>query len=925
MTTRTTKVRLSAEIQSYVDGMQQAAKATRETGTEAEKLGQQQEAIQRLGVASMAMGAAAAAGATLAVAKWADFDQAMSAVQAATMESEENMQRLSDAALEAGARTVFSAEESANAIEELAKAGVSTADILNGALDGALDLAAAGGLGVAEAAGIAATALKTFKLEGSDMAHVADLLAAGAGKAMGDVTDLSMALNQSAMVANASGLSIEETTGALAAFASQGLLGSDAGTSFKSMLQSLTPTSGAAAETMKQLGISAYDSSGNFIGLAAFAGQLEGALKNLTVEQQQAALKTIFGSDAIRAATVLYSEGEQGIRGWIDAVDDQGYAAEQAAARLDNLKGDIEALGGALDTAFIKTGSGANDALRAMVQWATEAVDAYNDLPAPLQSAALAVGILAAAAGLAGGGLLLLIPKVYELKIALDTFGVSTVAATTALKTVGTFLTGPWGIALGAASLAMYAFSQAVEYNTYTQDELRGALKQTTDASEALKASFEQGAVSTWFYGDLKEEIEDLPAILDKVRGAGDGFWRWFSTTPTDKTILDTIAQSGAALADMAENDLPTAQREFREFVDSFNLDDDQVAQLLLEMPEFRAHLVGVAEDLGLAADDATLLELALGGINPVAEDNAKRLEQLQGVARDTSEEISTLADEIKGFGSAQFDVERATLSFAEAVNDLQAKIAESGGSLDVWTEAGQDTNRAMLDVAKSTNEYAGALALTGGTTEEIQGVLEAGRQTIINTRIALGESEEAARAYADELIATPEVVASRMELDTSAAASALHAWLASIPSVVQIGVGTYWMSASDEARAATRNADGNMYAYANGGIESYAGGGFPAGIYSGGAPIHKFAEPETIWEAYISGKPDQRDRNRQIWIDAGDRLGMGEQIGGEIRAALKDVLGHQSSSSRTTNVTINNPVTRDPFQDAWEAAQGKL
>ena len=140
MTTRTTKVRLSAEIQSYVDGMQQAAKATRETGTEAEKLGQQQEAIQRLGVASMAMGAAAAAGATLAVAKWADFDQAMSAVQAATMESEENMQRLSDAALEAGARTVFSAEESANAIEELAKAGVSTADIPNGALDGALDL-----------------------------------------------------------------------------------------------------------------------------------------------------------------------------------------------------------------------------------------------------------------------------------------------------------------------------------------------------------------------------------------------------------------------------------------------------------------------------------------------------------------------------------------------------------------------------------------------------------------------------------------------------------------------------------------------------------------------------------------------------------------------------------------------------------------
>ena len=77
---------------------------------------------------------------------------------------------------------------------------------------------------MADAAGIAATALKTFKLEGEDMAHVADLLAAGAGKAMGDVTDLSAALNQSALVANATGLSIEETTAGLAAFASQGLL-----------------------------------------------------------------------------------------------------------------------------------------------------------------------------------------------------------------------------------------------------------------------------------------------------------------------------------------------------------------------------------------------------------------------------------------------------------------------------------------------------------------------------------------------------------------------------------------------------------------------------------------------------------------------------------------------------------------------------
>ncbi len=75
---------------------------------------------------------------------------------------------------------------------------------------------------------------------------------------------------------------------------------------------------------------------------------------------------------------------------------------------------------------------------------------------------------------------------------------------------------------------------------------------------------------------------------------------------------------------------------------------------------------------------------------------------------------------------------------------------------------------------------------------------------------------------------------------------------------------------------SASDNVNGGIYAYANGGIAAYADGGLSTGIYKGGAPIHKFAEPETIWEAYISGKPDQRERNRQIWVETGERLGMG-------------------------------------------------
>ncbi len=117
MADRSVRVTLSAQVQGYIAAMEKAAQATRETGSEAEKLGAQKQAFEDMGRAAMVAGGLTAAGVGLAVAKFSDFDAAMSNVQAATHESAENMQRLSDAALEAGARTVFSAEESANAIE----------------------------------------------------------------------------------------------------------------------------------------------------------------------------------------------------------------------------------------------------------------------------------------------------------------------------------------------------------------------------------------------------------------------------------------------------------------------------------------------------------------------------------------------------------------------------------------------------------------------------------------------------------------------------------------------------------------------------------------------------------------------------------------------------------------------------------------
>lgn len=440
--------------------------------------------LDQVGRTAGRVGLVAAGGLAVAIGTAAKFDQAMSAVQAATHETASNMDLLRSAAIKAGADTAYSAAEAANAIEELAKAGISTTDILGGGLSGALNLAAAGAIGVGDAAELAATAMTQFKLSGDQVNHVADLLAAGAGKAQGGVGDLGMALKQGGLVAAQTGLSIEETAGALAQFAANGLIGSDAGTSFKTMLQSLTPSSVKAKEEMERLGISAYDAQGNFVGMANFAGQLQAALGNLSVEQQNAALKTIFGSDAVRAASIIFKDGAAGVEEWQEKVNDAGYAAETAAIRMDNLAGDWEQFTGSLETALIGAGEGSQGPLRKLVQGATEIVNALDAIPAPAKTAGSALaGIVALGGGSIWAGSKI-VDGIANMSEALHNLGIEATTARTKVAAIGT--------AGAAAALGLGTFFDTMSQMdswSRSQDAADATVKSFQDLSDALEFS----------------------------------------------------------------------------------------------------------------------------------------------------------------------------------------------------------------------------------------------------------------------------------------------------------------------------------------------------------------------------------------------------------------------------------------------------
>lgn len=512
MADRTIKIVLDASVTGLVNGFKTASTAASDFGNKlSDGISKNEQHINTLSNTLGGIGLGLTAGFGFAVKTFMDFDQAMSNVAATGEDARGSLAALREAAIQAGADTAFSATEAAQGIEELAKAGLSAADILDGGLAGALDLAAAGGLSVADAAQYASTAMAQFGLDGRDVTHIADLLAAGAGKANGEVSDMGAALNQAGLVAAQTGLSIEETTGSLAAFAQAGLLGSDAGTSLKTMLQRLSAPSGEAAGLMEELGISAYDASGNFVGMANFAGQLTDALGAMTPAQRNAAMATIFGSDAVRAAGVIYQNGESGIRDWITAVDDQGYAAETAAQKLDNLKGDIEGLGGSLETAFINGGTAANEMLRSMVQGADNLVDAIGGLPTPILNATTLLVGGGGLVALGAAGLGKLVIGINNVKVALSTMGISAKTAGLAVGAIG------GALAIAAVGLTVWA-SNAAAAKARTE-ELQGTLDEfgrTTDATLSAINTFLTEDRSNWLDGIFGKDPERLVDVAER-------------------------------------------------------------------------------------------------------------------------------------------------------------------------------------------------------------------------------------------------------------------------------------------------------------------------------------------------------------------------------------------------------------------------
>ena len=765
-------IRLMADTASYEAAMTRAGSTARTVASGMEHTGRKSALIAS---GMTAAGLAVAAFGVAAVKMAADFDQQMSTVQANTGATSAQMDQLRAAAIEAGASTVYSASDSADAINDLGKAGMSVTDILTGGLSGALNLAASDGMAVGDAAEYMANALSMFHLKGSQASQVADTLAAGAGKAVGNVSDFGEALNNCGAQANSFGMNVQETTGVLALFAQNGTIGAEAGTQLNSMLMKLAAPSAEASNTMKELGISAYDAQHHFVGMANFAGQLQKAEKNLTDEQRNQANATIFGSYAIKAANYLYEAGESGVNKWTKAVSESGYAAEQAAAKNNNLKGDLENLSGSMESLMISVGEGAQGPLRKMVQGLDTLVDAFAGLPSGVQQTLVVMASLAGVFGAvhkAAGNLNgststmannigLAIDPIQRVKTALasaqtafqmfkassmsaseqmEAFGTS--ASKAQLKTAGfkaigssvmSLLGGPWGIALTVAGVALSAFVSRQQKAKEATEQLQSALESGSNISETIASAYQKmnfaGADMTHWMSEAKISLTDMT-----------------SAAMGNKTATDKVNAALKEYGKQGHSQMAVAQK----MRDSIK-DEAKAYQEAKEQTKQKTAATKNAVD-------------ADGKSASAAKDAANANKELGSSASDASEEIDDLVKSL-------FGLESGNLTADEAVDQLNQKIGElsdtckdngvvfdqNGNLLDRFSEKGTKTRQALEDIASSAQNAAEKILKQGESTgfssgeiERANGVLQDARDAIIRQAEASGMSEQAANALAD-------------------------------------------------------------------------------------------------------------------------------------------------------------------------------
>ena len=467
-----------------------------------------------------------------------DFESQMSRVKAISGATGSSFDELRQQAIDLGAKTAFSAKESAAGMENLASAGFDSKEIMK-AMPGLLDLAAVSGGDVALASENAATALRGFNIDAGQSGHVADVFARAAADTNAEVGDMGEAMKYIAPVASSMGMSLEETAAAIGIMSDAGIKGSQAGTSLRGALSRLAKPTDEMQAKMDELGLSFYDSEGKMKPLKDQIGMLKDAFKGLTPEQQQNALVTLYGQESLSGMMALIDKGPDKLGKLTESLKNSDGAADKMAKTMqDNMNSSLEQMMGALESAAIVVQKVLAPAVRKVADAVSGLVDKFVSAPEPVQKMIVTIGLIVAAIG----PLLVIFGQAV---LVLQRVKVGFLALRSGLALIGSGFTAISLPVLGiiAAIAAVIAIGILVYKNwdkiSKFGKEVWGNVKKfASDAAEAIKEKW--GDITKWFsdtWNNLKNgakglwdgTIQGAKDAVDSVKNAWNGIKEWFA------------------------------------------------------------------------------------------------------------------------------------------------------------------------------------------------------------------------------------------------------------------------------------------------------------------------------------------------------------------------------------------------------------
>ena len=647
---------------------------------------------------------------TAAVKTAADFEAAMSQVQALSGATSSELEALSNKAKGAGISTKFSATESANAFSYMALAGWDAQQMLGG-LDGVLNLAAASGMGLAEASDICTDYITAFGLQAEDATKVSDLFAYAQANSNTNVQQLAEAFGNCSVLASSYGYTMEEVTGALGLFANSGLKGSEAGTALNAVMRDIVNNMKDGTIAIGNTNVAVTDANGKFLSYVDIVKGVEKATQGMTDAEKAAALQKTFTAYSIKGINMLLSAGSEELANFTEELyNSEGAGKEMADTMQNNLQGKITAFKSALEGAGIAIGENLLPSLTKITEKITGVVQWFGKLDPGIQSSIVNFGLVAAAMGPVlsiGGKLITGIGGIVK------GFGLLSSGVGTAASAMGGFgsaiglLTGPIGIATGVIVAAVVAW----------KTNFAGF----RDACENI---FEDvGRI----FNSIKEKASDLWV---GIKGAWDndsgGIQTMFTTALENVT---TIFESAfTAIADM-----------FDLFADAFEGDWEGVWENLFNITD--GLMDGLQEGLSNSLDAMTTvlenwfpsLEGKLDGLPGVFNKIWDSIQEAMSIGIENIKlTFEAIGEIFQGDFGGAFDLfkNRWSEAFDAVVNKI-ASIKDAIGGLDgiktkvaeIATEVGSKLADGFSNVKDQVvDKFSG---IKEGITEKISGIKE--------------------------------------------------------------------------------------------------------------------------------------------------------------------------------------------------------